>query len=190
MIDKCVAMATKGGHIVDHRPAFSTLSARYDDFLYARVCDEPNGMHLSVISALARMNVDPWDEAKRLAAMPKAMGERALVSILGLVSGSRCKSPEAEAIAARLIRLLPQPGEGTPTAANRTAVGAAQSAGNWWLWVCFALAMSFLMPHQPTTSTNPSTATSESGPNEHRKANVSVPPKSTITPPNGVDISR
>jgi hypothetical protein len=190
VIEKFVAMATKGSHVVDHRPAFSTLSARYDDFLYAPICDEPNGMRLSVISALARMNVDPWDEAKRLAAMPKAMGERALVSILGVVSGSRCKSPEAEVIAAQLIRLLPQSGEGATTAAARTAVGAAKSTSYWWVWVCLALAMSYLMPHQPTTSANPGTPTSQSGPSQPEKADVLVPPKSSVTSPNAVGISR
>jgi hypothetical protein len=186
-------VATKGNLIVDYRPSFSTLSAlsaQYDDFLYAPVCDEPNGMRLSVISALARMNVDPWDEAKRLAAMPKAMGERALVSILSLVSGSSCKSPEAEAIAARLIRLLPLPGEGTTTAAKRTAAGAAQSASYWWVWVCFVLAMSFLMPHQPTTHANPGMATSKSGPSEPGKDDVLVPPKNDVTIPDAVGISR
>ena len=190
MIEKFVAMATKGSHVVDHRPAFLTLSARYDDFLYAPVCDEPNGMRLSVISALARINVDPWDEAKRLAAMPKAMGERALISILSLVSEIRCKPQEAEAIAARLIRLLPQSGEGTPTAANRTAAGAPQSTNYWWVWLCFALAMSFLMPHQTTTSSSPGTATSISSPNEPEKANALVPPRSSVAPVNVVDISR
>jgi hypothetical protein len=190
VIEKFVAMATKGSHVVDHRPAFSTLSARYDDFLYAPVCDEPNGMRHSVISALARMNIDPWDEAKRLAAMPKAMGERVLVSILGLVSESRCKPPEAEEIAARLIRLLPQSGEATTTLANTTASGAAQSTSYWWVWVCFALAMSFLMPHQTTTSSSPGTATSMSGPNEPEKVKALVPPRSSVTPANVVDISR
>ena len=63
-------------------------------------------MRLSVISALARANVDPWEEATRLAAMPKAIAEKALLSILDLVSGRSWKSPEAAAIAARLVRLL------------------------------------------------------------------------------------
>ena len=44
-------------------------------------------MRLSVISALARTNVDPWEEAIRLAAMPKAIAEKTLLSILDLVSG-------------------------------------------------------------------------------------------------------
>jgi hypothetical protein len=86
----------------------STLSARYDDFLFAPVCEEANGMQLSVLSALARMNVDPWEEAGRLATMPKPIVEKTLLSAVQ-VSGASWKSPEAAAIAARLVQLLPQP---------------------------------------------------------------------------------
>jgi len=45
---------------VDHRARFLTLSVKYEDFLFAPVCEDANGMRLSVISALARTNVDPW----------------------------------------------------------------------------------------------------------------------------------
>ena len=100
---------------MDHRARFSTLNASYEDFLFAPVCEDANGMRLSVISALARTNVDPWEEATRLAAMPKAIAEKTLLSILDLVSGRSWKSPEAAAIAARLVRLLPQSGEAATT---------------------------------------------------------------------------
>ena len=107
---------------MDHRPRFSTLNAQYENFLYAPVCEDVNGTRLSVLSALARMNVDPWDEATRLAAMPKAIAEKTLLSILDLVSGKSWKSPEAAAIAARLVKLLPQAGEtaAMPAAARMT----------------------------------------------------------------------
>ena len=81
-------------------------------------------MRLSVISALARTNVDPWEEATRLAAMPRAIAAKTLLSILDLVSGRSWKSPEAAAIAARLVRLLPQPGE----AATMDAAGTVNAA--------------------------------------------------------------
>ena len=83
-------------------------------------------MRLSVISALARTNVDPWEEATRLAAMPKAIAEKTLLSILDLVSGRSWKSPEAAAIAARLVRLLPQTGEAATVAATGTANAAPE----------------------------------------------------------------
>ena len=75
-------------------------------------------MRLSVLSALARMDVDPWEEATRLAAMPKAIAERTLVSTLDQVLGKSCHRSETEVIAARLVQLLPQRGEGAIVASN------------------------------------------------------------------------
>ena len=37
----------------------------FDDFLCASIGEEENGMALSVMSAFARRNVDPWEEAAR-----------------------------------------------------------------------------------------------------------------------------
>ena len=103
--------------------------------LYAPICEEANGMQLSVLSALARMDVDPWEEATRLAAMPKAIAERTLVSTLDQVLGKSCHRSETEVIAARLVHLLPQRGEGGTIAPTETArVGANELIG-WCGWV-------------------------------------------------------
>ena len=127
-------------------------------------------MRISVISALARTNVDPWEEATRLAAMPKAIAEKTLLSILELVTGRSWKSPEAAAIAARLVRLLPQSGEAAPMATAGTVNAAPGIAkvlnlqnNYWWLWVAMALAMSFMTPHhQAGTSSAPAVASESS----------------------------
>ena len=151
---------------MDHRSRFSTLSASYDDFLFAPVCEDANGMRLSVLSALARMNVDPWEEATRLAAMPKAIAEKTLLSILDLVSDRSWKSPEAAAVAARLVRLLPRPGEAAAIAATATANATTATAHRktyWWVWVGFWVAMSLMMPHHQAATTNAGAVTSESG---------------------------
>jgi hypothetical protein len=58
------------------RPSVSNLTSRYDEFLFAPICEEVVGMRLSVLSALARMNLDPWEEASRLAAMHKAIAHK------------------------------------------------------------------------------------------------------------------
>jgi hypothetical protein len=170
---------------MDHRARFSTLSARYDDFLFAPVCEDANGMRLSVLSALARTNVDPWDEATRLAAMPRAIAEKTLLSILDLVTGRSWKSPEAAAIAARLVRLLPQPGEtagsaGTANGVTGTAKVSAQRTDYWWVWLGFWLVMSFMMPHHQATAPNAGAATSESG----------APLHVTSNPPDPLGLSR
>jgi hypothetical protein len=171
---------------MDHRSRFSTLNVQYENFLYAPVCEDANGMRLSVISALARMNVDPWQEATRLAAMPKAIAEKTLLSILDLVSGRSWKSPEAAAIAARLVRLLPQPGAATTSAATGTANTATATAtgtakiidlrkGYWWVWLGFALAMSFMTPHRQAPATNAPAATSQTAAPSLSKTSTTTP---------------
>jgi hypothetical protein len=45
-------------------------NADFERFVYADVATEPNGMELSVLSALSRRGLDPWPEAQRLAQLP------------------------------------------------------------------------------------------------------------------------
>ena len=149
-----------------NRPSVYSFTSRYDHFLFAPICEEANGMQLSVLSALARMDVDPWEEATRLAAMPKAIAERTLVSILNRVLGKSWNPSETEVVAARLVQLLPQRGEGVtiPPAAS-AKIGTQQTY--WLVWLGVALAISLLSPrHQATTpdadgSTSKSSATSQ-----------------------------
>ena len=53
-------------------PAASTYFFRpeLDDFLHASIGVERNEMPLSVLSALARLNLDPWKEAAELSELP------------------------------------------------------------------------------------------------------------------------
>ena len=151
---------------MSNRPSVSSLSSRYDHFLFAPICDEANGMQLSVLSALARMDVDPWEEAARLAVMPRAIVEKILVSTLDRVLGKSWNPSETEVIAARLVQLLPHQGEGATIAPRETARVGTQRA-YWLVWLGFALAISLLSPrHQGTTtdaggSTSKSSATSQ-----------------------------
>ena len=109
----------------------SGLTSTYNHFLFAPICEEANGMQLSVLSALVRMDVDPWEEATRLAAMPEAIAERALVSTLDRALGRSRTPSETEVIAARLVQLLPRRGEGVTIAPTATAgIGTQQT---YWL---------------------------------------------------------
>jgi hypothetical protein len=153
---------TKDGAIVDHRPSVSSLTSRYNHFLFAPICEESNGMQLSVLSALVRMNVDPWEEATRLAAMPKAIAERTLVSTLDLVPGRSWNPSEAEIIAARLVQLLPQSSGGATIAATEIARVGAQQISYWLMWLGFAIAMSLLSPSHHATTTDAGVSTSKS----------------------------
>jgi hypothetical protein len=143
----------KGDAIVSNRPSVSSLSSRYDHFLFAPIREEANGMQLSMLSALARMDVDPWEEATRLAAMPKAIAERTLVSILDRVLPKSRNPAETEVIATRLVQLLPRRGDGVTIASTAGAKIGAQ--GTYWLvWLGFALALSLLSPRHQTATTD------------------------------------
>jgi hypothetical protein len=76
---------------------FSLLHSDLNDFLFAPVGDEPNGMPLSVISALTRLGVDPWDEAARLAALPKVLAAEALAPMIARLPVVR--SPRSDDVA-------------------------------------------------------------------------------------------
>lgn len=47
--------------------SFATLGSEFDAFLFAAIGEDRNGMPLSVVSFLARMDLDPWYEASSLA---------------------------------------------------------------------------------------------------------------------------
>ena len=46
------------------------LGTEFDDFLFAPIVEDRNDMPLSVLSALARLDIDPWQEADKLARLP------------------------------------------------------------------------------------------------------------------------
>jgi hypothetical protein len=81
-------------------------ASAFNNFLYAGVGDEKNGVVLTMLSALARQNVDPWDEAADLSRQPfdTAMGR--LVSILETLP-VQSSPADRTATAERLISLLP-----------------------------------------------------------------------------------
>jgi hypothetical protein len=146
---------------VSNRSSVLNSSSRYDHFLFAPICEDANGMPLSVLSALARMNVDPWEEAARLAAMPRGIVGRTLVSTLDSVPGKGWNPSETEVIAARLVQLLPHQGEDVTIAPTEAARVSAQRTF-WLVWLGFALALSLLSPRHQATTTNAGGSASQS----------------------------
>jgi hypothetical protein len=69
-------------------PAFNLLHCEFSEFLYAPIGEEPNGIRLSVISALTRLGIDPWEEAARLAGLREDAAVQTLtVTIAGFPGG-------------------------------------------------------------------------------------------------------
>lgn len=53
------------------RASFRPLRPDLDKFLFAAVGAEQNGAPLSMVSALTRLGLDPWEEASRLSSLSK-----------------------------------------------------------------------------------------------------------------------
>jgi hypothetical protein len=87
----------------------SRPESQYDTFLFAPVC-ETDEMTLSVLSVFARQDVDPWQEAARLAELPKDQAIDSLASKISDANSGRGSPSEASTLAARLIELLPSHG--------------------------------------------------------------------------------
>jgi hypothetical protein len=92
-------------------------NARFHTFLYAVILQEKSGVSLTVLSLLARHNMDPWEEAARYARTP---GKATVCELSHLLYGVMpCSSDERIRTAAvRLLRLLPSPNFTDPIAEN------------------------------------------------------------------------
>jgi hypothetical protein len=86
---------------------FALPYSRFNAFLFASIGEDGNGMPLSVVSALARLDVDPWQEAARLSDLPRAAAAAALDGLIRRLPAGRWDQSDTRRIAARLIELLP-----------------------------------------------------------------------------------
>jgi hypothetical protein len=87
--------------------AFELQHSDLNGFLFADIGVEAGGMDLSVMSALAREGVDPWQEAARLAKLPWATAVDELARMIAGMPASLWPQPVATEIATRLVRMLP-----------------------------------------------------------------------------------
>jgi hypothetical protein len=115
---------------VTHSIPASDRDAVLDAFLFAPVGDEKSGMSLSVLSALARLDLDPWQEASALTRLPKNVALDRLNQLLAaLPGGTLAAQPNTATIAARLVALLPSRIDSvTPSREALRGVGAPINA--------------------------------------------------------------
>lgn len=79
----------------------------FDPFLFSEIGEERNGMLLSMVSALARLDLDPWREAASLSRLPATAATERLTSLLTSMPSTQMEAPGPATIV-RLIRLLPK----------------------------------------------------------------------------------
>jgi hypothetical protein len=84
----------------------SSLTPEFDDFLFARIDADSEATPLSMLSVLARLGLDPWEEAAKLAQLPPASAAQRLVSLIAAIPSAY---PDPGTVSNRLICLLPSP---------------------------------------------------------------------------------
>ncbi len=106
----------------------------FDRFLYAFVGEDRNGYAVTVLSAFARLDLDPWKETAELAMLGRDVARARLGTLL-----ARCRDVPALAsdhgrIARDLCRLLPEePTSGAlQRAASTVADGRPGTSGVIW----------------------------------------------------------
>jgi len=84
------------------------LSDQFNEFLRCALWLDRDAAPLSVLSALARLDVDPWEVAAKLAELPEASACAKLASMLANLPGGPANRQDLEAFCARSVRLLPR----------------------------------------------------------------------------------
>jgi hypothetical protein len=83
---------------------------RLHAFLHAPVGTDDRGAELSLLSALARLGLDPWEEAGHLTTMGRGRAAERVEGWLAQLTGIAAPSKDRAAVARRLVALLPGPG--------------------------------------------------------------------------------
>jgi hypothetical protein len=83
----------------------TTLKRDFDEFLFASIGDDSSGAPVSLLTALARLDIDGWEEAASLARMTSESAAQRLATLLASLPNSPV-SAEPKTIATRLVALL------------------------------------------------------------------------------------
>ena len=156
-----------------HAALSPLIGPEFDEFLSTSIGEDRNGTGLSVLSALARLDVDPWKEATSLARMPREAAAVRLTELIEALPLAPASAIPSRMSAADLVALLPR-GK-TPnvrpsnsifvaTGLRQTQVLAALSA--------FAIMMLVLFTMSALFSDGPGTGAKSSAARGHDAATV------------------
>jgi len=134
------------------------LGPEFDDFLFAPIGEDRNGMLLSVLSALARLDVDPWQGAAKLARLPVEAAARRLAGLLAGLPDGATVHPDPGPTATRLVALLPSEQSDGLTVGAVPVSGATMSKS--WVVALYLVAMICVVGAQiVVTELHPATRT-------------------------------
>jgi hypothetical protein len=133
---RLAVMVTAAASVSFFRPEFG-------DFVYAAIAADGNEMPLTVLSALSRLDVDPWKEAAELSELPKDTATQRLALLIARLPGGRWPLADARAIAVRLIELLPR--RSSSRQSNEKAHSFQQITSSPIVLICATLGLAALI---------------------------------------------
>jgi hypothetical protein len=139
-------------------PRLLGLSREFEPFLRSPLWTERNDMSLSVLSALARLDVDPWSEAATLAGLPRASASLRLAGFLNRLPGGPRPVGDVATLCDRSVSLLPAPhAPGSSAGAAEAARGpqATIVAGTLFFFAAAMAAVSLLTALGPRPGSAP-----------------------------------
>jgi hypothetical protein len=86
---------------------FEAHDTTLNPFLFATIGEEANGSSLTILSLLARLGKDPWDEAAAWSRVPKEAAVRALADSISQMPPNRHVLEDVDRTASRLVAMLP-----------------------------------------------------------------------------------
>jgi len=82
------------------------LRKDFDEFLFAPAGQDPDGMPVTLLTVLARLGVDPWEEAADLAHLSRETALQRLAARLEAMPNGPASAADTVNVATRLISLL------------------------------------------------------------------------------------
>jgi len=139
---------------------FSLANAQFNDFLFEPIGDDARGISISMISGLARLDLDPWLESARLAALPLDGARRAIAERLGQLNVGTWDAARNLRVAERLAKLLPAPGRpARPAGAKRPMPAPVAFAAGLFVVAALAALLAISLAKTPSSGVQPSYGT-------------------------------
>jgi hypothetical protein len=147
-----------------HAALSPLIGPEFDEFLCAPIGADRNGTMLSVLSALARLDVDPWQEATSLARMPREAAAMRLSALIDALPPEPASAVPSMTSAADLVALLPK-GKTTNVRSSDNAFAATGlreqqivvAFGAFAIMMLIVFAISALFSPGPGNGANPLT---------------------------------
>lgn len=89
---------------------FHSDGSDYDAFLFAEVGEDGTGAVVTILSALARLDLEPWTEARDLSRLARKDAQVRLMTHFEAISDIPALALASEGRAAKLVSLLPKCG--------------------------------------------------------------------------------